>query len=260
MKHNLPIFIINLEESVDRKNSIIKQLENITTLYNKVGAVVDYQFFPAVNGNKQPNFYLFDKYNKQKRYWIKGHYATLSQLGCFASHYLLWEKCIKLNQPIIILEDDIVLEKNFIDVYNFCLSESNIYEFFWLSPPSKPKHSEKSKELYKDKDSSFCINRYYNSWDNTNGYFLSPSAAKKLLLYCQEWVYDVDISMNRYWENKIQYLAVYPPCIKLSAFAQESTIPIQKEKKNRTFFIRCRREFFNSVDLIKKSFFNLFKL
>ena len=28
-----------------------------------------------------------------------------AEMECFASHYLLWEKCIKLDEPIIILED-----------------------------------------------------------------------------------------------------------------------------------------------------------
>ena len=29
------------------------------------------------------------------------------EMGCFASHYLLWKKCVKFNEPIMILEDDV---------------------------------------------------------------------------------------------------------------------------------------------------------
>jgi glycosyl transferase family 25 len=31
--------------------------------------------------------------------------------GCFYSHYRLWQKCVELNEPIIIWEDDIVLTR-----------------------------------------------------------------------------------------------------------------------------------------------------
>jgi GR25 family glycosyltransferase involved in LPS biosynthesis len=31
--------------------------------------------------------------------------------GCFLSHWLLWKKCIELNQPIIILEHDAIIQQ-----------------------------------------------------------------------------------------------------------------------------------------------------
>ena len=30
----------------------------------------------------------------------------LPEMGCFASHYLLWERCVEINEPIIVLEHD----------------------------------------------------------------------------------------------------------------------------------------------------------
>lgn len=36
--------------------------------------------------------------------------------GCFYSHYRLWKKCVELNEPIIIWEDDIVLRRPFCPV------------------------------------------------------------------------------------------------------------------------------------------------
>jgi GR25 family glycosyltransferase involved in LPS biosynthesis len=33
--------------------------------------------------------------------------------GCFDSHYRLWEKCVELNEPITIWEDDIMLIREF---------------------------------------------------------------------------------------------------------------------------------------------------
>ncbi len=39
-----------------------------------------------------------------------GHEETFdisAEMGCFASHYLLWKKCVELDEPIMILEDDV---------------------------------------------------------------------------------------------------------------------------------------------------------
>ena len=34
-------------------------------------------------------------------------------VGCFYSHYTLWEKCVELNEPIMIFEDDVKFYRNF---------------------------------------------------------------------------------------------------------------------------------------------------
>lgn len=37
-------------------------------------------------------------------------------IGCFYSHYHLWKKCVELDEPIMIFEDDAVLTRDFIPV------------------------------------------------------------------------------------------------------------------------------------------------
>lgn len=42
---------------------------------------------------------------------------------CFASHFLLWKKCIELNEPILILEHDATFEANIPDDdFNMCVN------------------------------------------------------------------------------------------------------------------------------------------
>lgn len=36
--------------------------------------------------------------------------------GCFHSHYRLWQKCVELDEPILIFEDDLELKKPFLPV------------------------------------------------------------------------------------------------------------------------------------------------
>lgn len=242
-----PIFVINLEKSENRKIFMDKQLSKLSN--NVV-------FFPAINGKDNPNFYLFKKYNEKKRFYRKGNLMNLSQLGCFASHYLLWEKCIELNRGIIILEDDAIIHQNFSEIYQFTSSKENIFEFFWLSSPAPARRSQKGKEIYTIPNTKNKIVKYFKGWGNTTGYFITPKAAKKLLAYCQEWIYEVDISMERYWENKIDYVALTPFCVEPD-LEMESNIPVNKGSKNRTLLIRMRREFYKVKDNIFKKLFDI---
>lgn len=249
---NTPIFVINLEKSISRKKFIIEQFEKLEKEYS---VSFNYQFFLAINGKENPDFYLFKKYNEQKRFQRKGNTLNLSQLGCFASHYLLWEKCIELNQGIIILEDDAILHYNFPEVYKFTSLKDNIFEFFWLSPPVSARKNQNGDKLYTFSE-NYSIYKFYGPWNNTTGYYITPNAAKKLLGYCKEWIYEVDITMERYWENKIEYLSLLPFCIEPD-LNFESNIIMNKGKPNRTMSIRIRREFYKMLDKYNKLKFNL---
>ncbi|MDP8171181.1 glycosyltransferase family 25 protein [Pasteurella skyensis] len=245
----ITIFVINLEKSTERRQSIQQQFEQLPQK-------IDFQYFKAINGKENPDFYLFEKHNAEKRFKYKGNKTTLGQLGCFASHYLLWEECVKLNQPIVILEDDAIIHNEFYDIYSFLGSEENSYEFLWLSPPAPSRRSQKGKLITKIKNTSNEIQQFYKGWSNTTGYYITPKIAKNLLNYTQEWVFDVDITMDRYWENQIKYLAVTPACLEPD-LSLESNIPVDKGKKERTAIIRLRREYYSLVDKVNKFIFDM---
>lgn len=248
-QNRLDIFVINLEKSAQRRQIIQKQ-------FNKLPQKIDFQFFKAINGKENPDFYLFKKHNAEKRFKYKGSKTTLGQLGCFASHYLLWEECVKQNKPIIILEDDAILHNSFCDIYAFLGSEKNSYEFLWLSPPAPARRSQKGKFIAKIENTQSDVQQFYKGWANTTGYYITPKAAQKLLEHNQEWIFDVDIEIDRYWENKINFLAITPACLEPD-LSLESNIPLDKGKKNRTITIKLKREFYALKDKVNKFIFDL---
>ena len=155
-----------------------------------------------------------------------------------------------------ILEDDAIIHPNFTEAYNFISSPQNIFEFFWLSPPAPIRRGQKGKTILNINNSNNVIAQFYKGWGNATGYFISPHGAKKLLDYCQEWVYDADISMDRYWENKLQYLAFTPACVEPD-FSKESNIPVDKGKTKRTMGVKIKRELYKLVDNINKCIYDL---
>ncbi|MDG6881120.1 Lipooligosaccharide biosynthesis protein lex-1 [Phocoenobacter uteri] len=248
-QHKIDVFVINLEKSIERRHIIQQQFE-------KLPQKITFQYFNAINGKENPNFYLFNKHNAEKRFRYKGNKSTLGQLGCFASHYLLWEECMKLDRPIIILEDDAILHQTFCDVYSFLNSKQNQFEFLWLSPPSPSKRSQKSDFVTKIDKTSNEIRQFYKGWSNTTGYYITPNTAKKLLDYTQEWIFDVDITMDRYWENNIKHLAITPYCLEPD-LSLDSNIPVDKGRKERTLLVRLRRELYALKDRINKFIFDI---
>ena len=104
-KKNKPIFdlieiyIINLKRSNDRK---IEFEKNNSQYINK------YNFYEAIDGNTLDINNIPDNiYDNKSTGYTKG------ALGCAISHYNLWEKCSISNKPFLILEDDVILNKDF---------------------------------------------------------------------------------------------------------------------------------------------------
>jgi glycosyl transferase family 25 len=94
----MDIYVISLERSADRK--IV--FDNYNSKYIK------YTYFNAIDGNNI-NINKLDK-----RIFKSGskNYSN-GAIGCAQSHLQLWEKCIELDKPIIILEDDAIVSRDF---------------------------------------------------------------------------------------------------------------------------------------------------
>nr|WP_232258440.1 glycosyltransferase family 25 protein [Helicobacter pylori] len=66
--------------------------------------------------------------------WCRGELLP-QEFGCYLSHYLLWKECVKLNQPVVILEDDAMLESNFMQALEDCLKSPfdfvKLFGWYW---------------------------------------------------------------------------------------------------------------------------------
>lgn len=85
----IPIYIINLEKSTDRKAYMQAQFEQLFS--NNL--IQEIHFFNAIYGKSNPNYPLFQRYNENKRLNAKGYPLTLGQLGCYASLFYVGEMC-----------------------------------------------------------------------------------------------------------------------------------------------------------------------
>ena len=65
------------------------------------------EIFPGVRKEESQAFFLERNLTFSSAPGREEFFDVGAQMGCFASHYLLWEKCVELDEPIMILEDDV---------------------------------------------------------------------------------------------------------------------------------------------------------
>ena len=98
-------FVINLPDRKDRMQR-----------FNANNPYLEYETFKAVEGYKVGYEKLLSQGFDTDHNWIDPILKTpltKGEVGCFLSHWHLWNKCIEKNEPIIVLEDDAILTDKF---------------------------------------------------------------------------------------------------------------------------------------------------
>lgn len=229
----MKIFVVSLERSVKRRDRITEMLSNKN---------IDFEFFNAVDGREEKHQF-FDNYNNSKRLKRKGYSLSPGEMGCFTSHYLLWEKCVELNQPIVILEDDVVVHDNFKEIINDIITESERYGLIRLV-------SSLSDDLIITSEifSNFRIVGYKKPVLGTQGYVISPESAKKLIEASKEWYEPVDDFIDNEWRHKAGVYCALPSCI--THIDEESDIG-DRGKPKISIIKRLRRETYRTIEQVR---------
>ena len=112
-------------------------------------------------------------------------------IGCFYSHLTLWRKCLDLDEPIMIFEDDIKLYRNYepvewTDVLILGLGKTSYlvdpYCQYLESPEGIPK----------------AVPYTCNSMPGTCGYAITPQAASKLIKFYKKYYAPSDNAIHQF--------------------------------------------------------------
>lgn len=112
-------------------------------------------------------------------------------LGCFYSHYRLWKKCIELNEPIFIFEDDVIFERgynpvNWDEVLMVCTGKESY------------KHRFYAPLLYTPSGEPHVVKLRNTSMPGAVGYGLTPKGAVKLVNAYKTETLPADTAMNAF--------------------------------------------------------------
>jgi GR25 family glycosyltransferase involved in LPS biosynthesis len=104
----------------------------------------------------------------------KGSMTKLGTWGCFFSHWNLWNKCVELNEPIVILEHDAIIKSKWVSIevssalvklhedYSFKIDSNG-----WIDPDG-----------FVDSDSG-------QASASTHAYCITPEQANKLIHFAK---------------------------------------------------------------------------
>ncbi|MGL2368536.1 glycosyltransferase family 25 protein [Helicobacter pylori] len=133
------VYIISLKESQRRLDTEKLVLES----NEKFKGRCVFQIFDAISP-KHEDFEkfvqeLYDVQSMLKSDWFHSDWCRgellPQEFGCYLSHYLLWKECVKTNQPVVILEDDVTLESNFMQALEDCLKSPfdfvKLFGWYW---------------------------------------------------------------------------------------------------------------------------------
>lgn len=151
----------------------------------------DWNVFPAIDGYAltQKDWNNIEVTIKKNTKFEK----KLGAQGCFYSHFILWKKCIDLQQPILILEQDAIVlsEWRSVEIRNELLRIG--YHF-----------------LHHERQDKITGSWHSGSW----AYIIDPSTAATLINFCKKnYAMPVD---KLFGTNIINYRFLEPPICKLN--------------------------------------------
>ena len=198
----MKIYVISLKRSPARRQRVIEQMASHG---------VDFEFFDAVDG--QFEHPLFADYNYKKCLWLtSGKMPTRGEMGCYASHYLLWMHSVAINQSIVVLEDDAILLPSFKKTINMIADDVNKLGFIRLEPVIRGKTQLVSvRENYK-------ILMMEDNFGGMRGYAISPKSAAKLIKH--RWSLPVDCFVGLAYLHNMTSYAIEP-----SIVAHDEVVP-----------------------------------
>lgn len=173
---DIPVFIINLPQSTDRKIFMRAQCENVG---------ISPIFIDAVYGKDLSKSDIEKYCDQDTAKKLFGRELLLGEIGCALSHKKIYQKIVDEKIPYaIILEDDAVLEKEVSVVIKKITVSSLLWDLILLGHYKSNKAGLKSPISLWDKHritSSFILGRLADFGYGAHGYMITLECAKKLL-------------------------------------------------------------------------------
>jgi collagen beta-1,O-galactosyltransferase len=168
------VYMIGLARRPERRNRMIACLEELN---------FDYIVFDAVDGRQLNASYVEEElgiqYMSNWRDPWGNRTMTFGEVGCFLSHYTIWNKVIDEGlQRVLVLEDDIDFEPRFRDGLMEVMKEAEMFTPTWdlIYMGRKRLHMELEPNVHGTRR---LVRPLYSYW--TLGYLLSDRGARKLL-------------------------------------------------------------------------------
>ena len=149
---------------------------------------------------------LANKSDDEYRKRYQGHPLTPGEKGVYASHYLLWEKCIELDEPIAIFEDDFLPTPFFKQIILKLPELHKSYHYLRL----EPQDTNFKNQMITNTTDGFQVVMWMDNAGGARGYSITPYAAKQFIKGSEQWLRPVDNFIGEPYKHKIPSLGLIP--------------------------------------------------
>lgn len=236
----LKLFVINLDSSTERLNKVSRRLQ---------GLGIPFERFAAVDGRKQKHP-LFDRYDDALRRRYRRKPLAGGELGCFASHFLLWQQCVALQAPIVVMEDDVYVTSQFPQALE--VAEEHIEKLEYLRLAGTSLHRRPYKKVGHLGD--FDLVDHVRGPSGTLCYVLHPKAAQRLIDHAERWFIAVDDYMDRYWRHGVDCWSLMPFTVLV---ADNGSDIVRHGKEKTPLWLKLVQELMGRVERLRRFVYRL---
>ena len=179
----MTIAVINLARSRDRR-------ELIEASFSRLG--LGFEFFAGIDAWRGEHV-GFSQYNATAVRSDFHRPLSAGEIGCFASHYLLWQRCMEAREPLVVMEDDVVVEDGFVRALETATDLLPAFPLIRLGITEEGAGTAPMLPL----PSGFELVSLASRTLGAQCYMLSQVGAKALFEHAAVWSMPVDIYLDR---------------------------------------------------------------
>lgn len=203
-------YVISLARSAERRAHVRNQLDRLKC---------PYQFFSAIEGTDGYDF--FEGFDERRYLLNTGRMAKDGEIGCYASHLYLWNLCVALGEPIVVMEDDAELDAEFNRAVEAVEALIDRYGFIRLQTEGPDRNARSTPvESVGPFTLSYCGRYAYGAMC----YALAPATAEAFIRSSRIVVGPVDFFIKQPWMHGCPLYALSPAVVRGGVLHEESTI------------------------------------
>jgi glycosyl transferase, family 25 len=224
------IFVISLPDAVERRERVARQLGELGLAF---------EFFDAMRGEQVMAERYFERCDEAEWLLNTGHPMSLGEVGCFASHRSMWQKCIELDEPLMIMEDDFQLLPGFAGAVEKVAE--NISDRGFIRLQTETRARKQRVAVLGD----YTLWRYTKVPHSCMCNSMTPAVARNLVEQTRAIYEPVDVFIKKFWVHGQPIYGLTPYSVTESALSQQTYI-LHREKvpkglgrSTRRFLRKC---------------------
>lgn len=236
----MKVFVISLPGATIRRSNSASQLRE---------ANIEFDFFDAHTGEQALANGYAGRIDESRWLLNTGRGTTAAEIGCYSSHRALWSRCVEMDEPLMIMEDDFDLSDRFAEAVRE--AELAIDNFGFIRLQTERRACKRMVQPCGD----MTLVRYTKAPHSLMCYALAPRLARTLVARTATMKAPVDVVIKKYWEFDHALYGLMPYTVDESHLSPDSCIP-NRNKTEKDMVTRLRRVTTKTSWHLRRAWFN----